>query len=58
MKRQIYDLTNEAFGMFVNRVGTVLNEEKIPHYIGGGVAVQAYILSMLTALGITTILSV
>ncbi|MBX4196327.1 hypothetical protein KW805_01945 [Candidatus Pacearchaeota archaeon] len=48
MKRQIYDLTDEPFAVFVNRVGTVLQGEKIPFYIGGGVAVQSYVLDMLS----------
>ena len=47
MKRQIYNLTNEPFAMFVNRVGSVLSEEGIEHSIVGGVAVQTYIVKML-----------
>jgi hypothetical protein len=48
MKRSLYDLIDEPFIMFVNKVGEVLNEEGIKHNIVGGVAVQAYILDMLT----------
>lgn len=47
MKRELYDLTDEPFLMFVNRVGTVLSEEQISYNIVGGVAVQSYLLSML-----------
>ncbi len=47
MKRQIYDLTDEPFVMFVNRIGSVLRDENIPYNIGGGVAVQAYLLDFL-----------
>ena len=48
MKRELYDLTDEAFVMFVNRVGSVLRRERIEHNVVGGVSVQAYILKMLT----------
>ena len=48
MKRNLYDLTNEPFVMFVNRVGEVLRDEGISHNVVGGVGVQSYLLSMLT----------
>lgn len=48
MKRELYDLTDEPFAMFVNRVGAGLKEEGIEHNIVGGTSVQAYILKMLT----------
>ena len=48
MKRQLYDLTDDPFVVFVNQVGDVLRAESIPHNIVGGVASQAYILNMLT----------
>ena len=47
MKRELYDLTDDPFAMFVNRVGEVLREEGIPHNIVGGAAVQGQVLSML-----------
>jgi hypothetical protein len=48
MKRQLYDLTDDPFVVFVNQIGHVLRAESIPHNIVGGVASQAYILNMLT----------
>jgi len=48
MKRRLYDLTDEPFVVFVNKIGEVLRNENIPHNIVGGVATQAYILDMLT----------
>lgn len=48
MKRQIYDLTDEPFAVFTNKVGSVLKAEGILYNIVGGVATQAYILDMLT----------
>ena len=48
MKRQLYDLTDDSFAVFVNQVGDVLRAKNIPHNIVGGVASQAYILDMLT----------
>lgn len=48
MKRELYDLTDEPFTLFVNRVGDILRKNKIEHNIVGGVSVQAYILKMLT----------
>jgi len=47
MKRSLYNLTDEPFAMFVNRVGKCLRDEKIEHNIVGGVAVQAYMLKFL-----------
>ena len=47
MKRKLYDLTDEPFAMFVNRVGEVLRDEGINHNIVGGVAVQSYALKLL-----------
>ena len=48
MKRQLYDLTDDPFVVFVNKVENVLKAENIPHNIVGGVASQAHILDMLT----------
>jgi hypothetical protein len=48
MKRELYDLTDEPFAMFVNRVGETFREEEIPHNIVGGTAVQLNVLDMLT----------
>lgn len=47
MKRELYDLTDEPFLMFANRIGKVLKEEGIRHNLVGGVAVQSYLLNML-----------
>jgi len=46
MKRQLYDLTDPAMFMFVDKVGKVLKEEEIPHNVVGGLAVQTYMLDM------------
>lgn len=46
MKRQLYDLTDPAMFMFVDRIGKVLKEEGIPHNVVGGLAVQSYMLDM------------
>jgi len=48
MKRSLYDLIDEPLTMFVNKVCDVLKDEGIHYNIVGGVAVQAYILDMLT----------
>ena len=48
MKRSLYNLTDEPFAMFVNRIGRVLRDEGIEYNIVGGVAVQAYILESIT----------
>ncbi len=48
MKREIYNLTDEPFALFVNKVGAVLKNKGIEHSVVGGVSVQAYILDMLT----------
>jgi len=48
MKRQLYDLTDDPFVVFVDKVGKVLVDENISHNIVGGVASQAYILHMLS----------
>ncbi len=48
MKRQLYDLTDEAFAVFVNRIGSVLRDENVTHNIVGGTASQAYILDLMT----------
>ena len=47
MKRSLYNLTDEPFAMFVNRVGKVFRDIGIKHNIVGGVAVQAYMLRFL-----------
>jgi len=47
MKRQLYDLTDEPFVVFVNKIGETLREQEVPYNIVGGVAAQAYILDML-----------
>jgi len=48
MKRQLYDLTDEPFVMFVDRLDEVLKGEEIRYNVVGGVASQAYILDMLS----------
>jgi hypothetical protein len=48
MKRQLYDLTDEPFVMFVDRLNEVLKGEEIRYNVVGGVASQAYILDMLS----------
>lgn len=48
MKREIYNLTDEPFALFVNKVGAVLKEKGIEHSVVGGVSVQAHMLDMLT----------
>jgi hypothetical protein len=47
MKRQLYDLTDDGFAVFVNKIGSTLKDAEIPYNIVGGVSVQAYILDML-----------
>lgn len=48
MKREIYNLTDEPFAVFVNKVGTVLKDNGVEHSVVGGVSVQAHMLDMLT----------
>ena len=48
MKRAIYNLGNEEFTFFVNKIEEELNHRGIPHIFVGGVAVQAHILKRLT----------
>jgi hypothetical protein len=48
MKRQLYDLTDEPFAMFVNRACAVLKQEGVKYNLVGGAAVQSYILHMLS----------
>jgi len=48
MKRELYDLTDESLLMFTNRVGNVLRAEGVPHNVVGGIAVQSYLLDMLS----------
>ncbi len=55
MKRELYDLTDEPFLMFTNRVGQVLGRESIIHNIVGGTAVQSYLFYMLCKIHNSTI---
>ena len=48
MKRQVYNLTDEPFAMFANRIENVLKDESIKYSFVGGISVQSYLLDMLT----------
>lgn len=48
MKRQIYDLTDQPFIMFSDRLEKVLTDASVPHNIVGGIASQAHILKMMS----------
>jgi hypothetical protein len=46
-KRQVYNLADEEFAFFVNKLHEQLQREKIPYVLVGGVAVQAHVLKRL-----------
>ena len=47
MKRALYDLTNEEFAYFANKLCEQLNEREIKYILVGGTAVQAHVLGRL-----------
>lgn len=48
MKHALYNLTDEQFAFFVDKIGVDLDGRDIPHIFVGGTAVQAHVLSRLT----------
>jgi len=47
MKRELYNLGNEEFALFVNKTEEILKDLRIPHTFVGGTAVQAHTLKRL-----------